>query len=472
MPVSSTSYLRTFIQKVNKTEVTVPDYAVLFYYDKIKNWNSTYSGVLNKDYYISLSIKTNNFNSTSPVDWPLVYCVDNYNIDSAVGIYSSANLSISSFIGTGTLLDTAGGHNPTAAGFQTQTTLGFGFNNGDTASSNSADVYYMLTNAQGGHLHEVAGTDIANTVLNIKNLSANGILMPQNVANLETIGIPQATVNMLLKDPTIKTGTTILTFLPKNIIVLGNNLPSNFYSRIDPLYTTTQSVNNIPLRNNDILSNTYYLSCYSDASGSYFNTSTNFTLSSNNAPLHDHSVASTSSTGGSGRTTSGYASAAAGSSTSASRKSNRTGQTASLFGLSGRHNHPVTYNVSAYIKGKKLKAYFTNNDKTPIANGVILGYCPSAAYGYTGTSYATNLPPHWHVCDGNNGTPDLRGFYIGANFNDSDHNVNITILENKMKINSITVAANGAHSHGVIGAVNTPGPVGSPKILEVIYLNL
>ena len=32
-----------------------------------------------------------------------------------------------------------------------------------------------------------------------------------------------------------------------------------------------------------------------------------------------------------------------------------------------------------------------------------------------------------------------------------------------MKINNITVAANGAHSHGVVGAVNAVGPAGTAK---------
>ena len=96
-----------------------------------------------------------------------------------------------------------------------------------------------------------------------------------------------------------------------------------------------------------------------------------------------------------------------------------------------------------------MKAWVTTSDDTPIANGVIIGYSIGRNTLYPGTySNSQVLPVNWHFCDGNNGTPDLRGYFIYANF-DASNTCHNTVLysSNTMTIGSISMAANGNHSH-------------------------
>ena len=55
---------------------------------------------------------------------------------------------------------------------------------------------------------------------------------------------------------------------------------------------------------------------------------------------------------------------------------------------------------------------------------------------------------NWHFCDGQTGTPDLRGYYLYANFDtaNSYHDV-VYKSANTIRIDTITTAANGNHSH-------------------------
>jgi hypothetical protein len=58
------------------------------------------------------------------------------------------------------------------------------------------------------------------------------------------------------------------------------------------------------------------------------------------------------------------------------------------------------------------------------------------------------LPVNWHFCDGTKGTPDLRGYFIYANFDTSNtyHDV-VYNSSNTLVISDITMEANGNHSH-------------------------
>jgi len=447
------SNFRSFTQKEVRSVPTVPDFALLFYYGKTNQWSNTYSGNLDTDYYIRLTKKTNFFGGSTNVDWPVARCVDDFTIDSSVGMYYPGDVADpASFSNTATLLDFAGGHTPLATNFQSQPTNSFAIVAGDIAANtdryavSNADgsttlypaTFQMLNGPHTGHQHLVEGSLFANAISSFVNLSTT------SSGNVETLGIPQVTVSMLLKDPTITNQNKILTFFPKNIIVYGQDLPANNYSRTDPYWSnSSNTVNQNPTRTPDDLSNTYFVSCYkNDPIGAQFKPVKSFSLTSNNCPNHDHISYPPTNL----------------------RRSTKLGQTASIFGSGGAHSHSVKYLVNAYLQGKKLKAYFTTQDKTLIANGVIIGYSPSTSFGYSGPpSYSTNLPPHWHVCDGNNGTPDLRGYYVGANFNDDDHDVDISIQNDTMQINSITVAANGVHSHASPGQTNITGQIGSPK---------
>lgn len=130
-------------------------------------------------------------------------------------------------------------------------------------------------------------------------------------------------------------------------------------------------------------------------------------------------------------------------------KSDKANQTAYAIKEAGAHSHQVTYTANVALRSKILKAWVTTQDQTPIANGIIIGYSIGKSSLYEGLSAnSKGLPVGWYFCDGNNGTPDLRGYYIYANFDTSNtyHNV-VYNTSNSMVITSISMAANGNHSH-------------------------
>ena len=124
-------------------------------------------------------------------------------------------------------------------------------------------------------------------------------------------------------------------------------------------------------------------------------------------------------------------------------KSDKTGQTGYAVKEAGAHSHQVTYTANVALRSKILKAWITTQDQTPIANGIIIGYSIGKGSLYQGLSAnSKGLPVGWYFCDGNNGTPDLRGYYIYANFDTSNtyHNV-VYNTSNSMMISSISMAA-------------------------------
>jgi hypothetical protein len=452
MPLSSIVFERSpaLKDKVGSTG-QVPDYAVLFFYGKLSAWVNTSSGTLNHDYYSSLTNKTNNFQlagaTPSPiVNWPIVGCAADYSTAITSSGYLNQTVDTGLF-NYGTLLDVAGAHNPTTVNFRSAgVPLAFAFNTGDVSSTVASDTYIAQTGPHYGHQHYTEGSDLIKALNNMTNASGS--------VPTESFGLPQLAVEAVVKDPTILNKSTVLGWLPKNVIVFGQDLPANsvtgdqlYYSRTDTFQTGSLSFNNHPTRGNDNLSNSYYITCYSAPYGTFFNPTSNVVITSNTYPDHTHNVVPVVN----------------------SKKSTKTGQKASIETAAGAHNHPVTYNLTSYLPTKKLKAWLTQNDKTPIANGVIIGYAPATFLGFNyqdpTASVQSLLPAGWFVCDGNNGTPDLRNFYIGANFNDSDHDVDITNYSNagNMLINSINVTANGAHSHVSAGNLNIVGPTGTPK---------
>lgn len=64
------------------------------------------------------------------------------------------------------------------------------------------------------------------------------------------------------------------------------------------------------------------------------------------------------------------------------------------------HGGSATVTYSANPRRKKMAAYMATSD-APIQAGCVIGFDPSET-----------LPPGWSVCDGTNGTVDLRGFFI------------------------------------------------------------
>ena len=81
----------------------------------------------------------------------------------------------------------------------------------------------------------------------------------------------------------------------------------------------------------------------------------------------------------------------------------------------------------------------------------------------------TSLPYGWALCDGSNGTPDLRGrFIVGYNPNDTDYNAIgrtggaklVTLTTSQMPAHShggtLTTSSNGNHGHSVKMAYKGP----------------
>lgn len=68
----------------------------------------------------------------------------------------------------------------------------------------------------------------------------------------------------------------------------------------------------------------------------------------------------------------------------------------------GPHNHDGTVSgtYTANVRRRRMVAYMASID-SPIQPGCVIGFDPSEI-----------LPPGWSVCDGTNGTVDLRGYFI------------------------------------------------------------
>jgi hypothetical protein len=298
-------------------------------------------------------------------------------------------------------------HNPTTLG---RTTIynALGYKTGDVAS---ATEYYIEQSNSYIHSHFV--NNIATGVRSV----VYGVPDDNNIVS----GIDAIAVDPILRDPrltTVFTGynDTKLSFFPKNIIVFGNSLPSG-YTRYDMdhgVNTANGKVLPIIAKEENVgvlgISNTI-----------------SFTIPTNTVLNHNHNVFPAFRT----------------------YKSNKFNQTAYKISEAGAHSHQVTYSANVTLRSKILKAWVTTQDQTPIANGVIIGYSIGKGTLYEGLSAnSKGLPFGWVFCDGNNGTPDLRGYYIYANFDTSNtyHDV-VYNSANTMTIYSIDIAANGNHSH-------------------------
>ena len=457
MPLSSALFSRSPALKDKVGSVQIPEFAVLFYYGQDKDWVATPSGTLNKDYYTSIINKSNYFNTLvslgdtphKNISYPIFTSSSDYtNISTSTSyVQQSVDSSISLY---GTQFDIAGSHNPTTVNFRTSPApLAFAAaSTGDTLSTVKTDTYYKHNDpGLSAHQHYTTGDSLYASIVKKTNNPTS-----------ESYGIPQIAVNAVFKDPSLASKPTVLGWLPANIIVFGADLPANnadgterYFSRNDSINIGNKSFNN-RINSSSIDNNTYYISCYAASYGSFFNPNTNFTITTDSTGLHSHYKYTKPTI---------Y------------QKSTKTGQKGSVLTDAGLHSHDVTYNTTTYVRGKKLKAWITQSPKTPIANGVIIGYCPSPGLGFNivdpNATVQSTLPAGWVVCDGTNGTPDLRNYYVGANFNDSDHDVDITNYTtvpypttSNTLINSIVMQANGKHSHVTTSNYNITGPTGTP----------
>lgn len=417
----------------------VPFYSVLFYYGNDVDFNETPSGTLDFDYYR----KYREIYYPSALFYrpdgsfdrlrsnPLIACVNaDSNWKTTTGL---CNSPVTSLPNTGATLFDTNTHNP-ASLLRTTVYKSLGFATGDTLGGVTAGTYIEQ---KGDHTHTHSTNNIANGLRNI----AFGELNDSSTFQ----GIDAIAVDPIIRDPRLTTTSpgyndTKLRFFPKNVIVFGNNLPSPYYTRNDSTHTSTANGKILPILAKD-----------SDVGVLGISNTLTFTISSNSAPSHNHNTIPVVNR----------------------RKSNRTNQTAYRLLEAGVHNHRTTYIANVALRSKILKAWITADDQTPIANGVIIGYSIGTNTLYDGPeSNSSTLPVNWHFCDGNNGTPDLRGYYIYANFNTSNNAHNVVYNNsNTMLITSIDIEANGNHSHlgpltGIEISTGTATDIGSHTLEE------
>lgn len=418
MPIAKTGLMRTDGQSYAPqlgSNTFVPFYAVLFYYGNDADFNNTPSGTLDYDYYRKYreiyypaapyyrqdgtydALKSN----------PLISCVsEDNNWKNTTGLCTSP---ITNLPNTGATLFDTNTHNPSTLQ-RTTVYNALGYRSGDTFATLGTTTYIEQ---KGDHTHTHSTNNIANGLRSIAFGETD------DEGNYK--GIDAIAVDPIIRDPRLSTNRpgmndSKLRFFPKNVIVFGNNLPTDYYTRNDNTHTSSASGKILPIIAKD-----------SDVGVLGISNTLTFTISSNSAPSHNHNTIPVTNR----------------------RKSNKTNQTAYRLVEAGVHNHRTTYTANVALRSKILRAWITTSDQTPISNGVIIAYSIGTNTLYEGPeSNSYTLPVNWHFCDGTNGTPDLRGYYIYANFNTSNvlHD-SVYNSSNTMIITSIDIEANGNHSH-------------------------
>ena len=423
MPASASLFRsKASIQTPINTEVPVPLYAVLLWHANDGSWDATsrengsFDGAFTPQYYRRLDSISRfpTYPDASQVSYPLIRCVaDDADWKNLTGKLHSADVNFDSSLAT--LLETAGGHNP-ATMLRTKTYVSSGYQNGDVVNTNNL-TYRLKKSPHAGHSHFV--DNVRKSILSINY--GNKDLIGSNLTNpYLSKGIQTLQVDLLIRDPKLSGGTNNVNWLPKNVIVFGTTLPAPYYTRTDTISTTTKSANgrkylpllakhpHVGVEGDDMNEEIMNVFALSSISGEH---------SHEASPATDLQI------------------------------SNKTNQTGYRYNNAGNHAHVVEYVIETYIKSKFLKAWVTTEDKTPIADGTILLYAIGPGTGYDGPGDDSSLlPPNWHFCDGNNGTPDLRDYYVMANFEDNDHNV-VNNENNTATIYSVLALANGQHTH-------------------------
>ena len=436
MPVTNISLLRSFSEEnppnppPSTEPAYVPPYAVLFYYKGIDFWNTdnniANNGNINVDYYRRYYISDpkslgsnfyyydTNGNKLELNSFPVIKCIDT-NTDWKDTLGKLEYPTTSMLPNAATLLENGGGHNPLSM-LRTEVKPIPGFRTGDT--QDSVKTYIDRSTPHGGHIHFIRGIqqNLLSTVFGrFLEVSFKGT----SLANTSTSnGFLCYEIDTIIRDPKLSKKDEKLRYLPKNMIVFGDDLPSQYYTRTHPDVgnTYTQTIINdssaIPLL-------AKYKPNYVDGLELLSNM-----ITSNASGSHTHSIA-----------------------TSVKKLSTVTGQTSFNFVDSGLHTHQVYYNYAVDLKAKTLKTWITQSANTPIANGVIIAYSNGVESGYSGNiTDSTILPPYWHFCNGDNGTPDLRDYYVCANFSSSDHDVEINPSSTATLLN-INVQLAGKHTH-------------------------
>ena len=329
-----------------------------------------------------------------------------------------------------------------------------------------SDQLYTIHNAaHSGHQHFVSGKDI-NKKIEGQLIATDGYRddadkIALGLHDWKTLGKNVLPVVPIIRDPKIDGYSKKLTYLPKDILVFAENLnndpsvnvvtrdaatliipPEGDYTREDynhSIETTTgyatthinpedetEKFASVPI---------YLVTSYRDSGVLIPATDNTFNIvvSSNGSGLHTH----------------------AGDQTDYKSTQENYG---SVLGPSGYHTHDVTYTMSVNLKSKWLNGWVTLKDETPIANGIIIGFSPIGAPSNRSITDSSDwLPPYWHFCDGDNGTPDLRGYAIAVNMYESQNSVHDTVISSSQNLTVEKISV--GESSGEVEAPIT-GPTG------------
>jgi len=412
--------LRTSGQNYSSKEgTTLPFYSVLFHVGARAAWDTTLYGNLDSDLFRSYVEVTAPFAQYRVADGsvdpsiggnPVIRCISSdLNWKANTGECFAATTTMPDTAGT--LFNLGGTHTPKTIPRSNIYPM-HGFAPGDVLSGSASDTYYDQNGAHAGHIHRVE--NIQPTLLSLPW----GELPPSISAATSTddyIGIKSSRIQLILRDPKLGLKDQRVTTLPKNIMVFsGQDLPNTHYTREDSRRDSASGLD-LPLMSMSVALN-----------GIIGPEKLTITGSSNNAPGHTHAQTITQK-----------------------RLSNKSDVAYISTLTAGGHSHEVTYESTVNLKSKTLKAWFTDTDEAPIANGVIVAYSIGATSGYSeALDGPDTLPPNWHFCDGTNGTPDLRGYYIIANIdNGSTHDVENNGAGSTLAVSTITMQAAGNHAH-------------------------
>lgn len=415
MPLGNLGRLRSDGQtNAFKEDVHIPLYTVLFYYGKDNEFtngelNFNYYRNYQEIYYPNITLyNTDGSPSITKCD-PLISSISSdADWNTNTGFCFAA---VTSLPNTGATLFTADSHSPSTL---VRTKIYDALGNKSISGGGGANAPYY-TEQKGTYSHTHTANNIALNLRAVQYGRYDGFAG-------NTAGINAIAVKPILRDPQLVTDLNEvynekkLTYLPKNVIVFGENLPANNYTRDDLFHGNTATGHVLPL-----------IAKADNVGALNIANTLTFTISSSTVLNHNHD----------------------GIVPVQKRKSTRNNQTGYAIKEAGLHSHTVSYTSDVTIRSKILKAWITTQNNTLIANGVILGYSIGQNSLYKGIySNSQVLPVNWHFCDGNNGTPDLRGYFIYANFN-SSNNCHDTVYNssNTITINSITMSANGNHSH-------------------------
>jgi hypothetical protein len=460
---------------------SLPDYSILFWH-RISDWNASNLATHGVD-PSSTSVTTANpkvfsqyqLGAASAPEIPSYYspnkktlqninyvvrCVsDANNWPSLCDLRYDANTNMSE--NQSTLLFTGGAHSYNLVGRNMIPPLMNDYKPNSTSTTTNVSIK-SYTYPHEGHTHTVK--NLYKSLIDINSGSSNylkqsnGSYIPQSFGSFF--------VDPIIKDP--KLSMKIITYIPKDIIVMyyGNStLPSGYYNPYDisansyfdqsangyalPItFSQTKSnldPNKIGAMNINILKNISEKTSSSIVDNKFAN-NINFQNYSDYSGYHDHKNDNIVK----------YASS------STARKFDvipeSMGATKLLSNIRSptgpdtiSHTHNVTYTCNMQLKSNRLKAFLSTNPYSPIVNGLIIGYSIGKYSGFTGpnSSGKNTLPKGWYFCDGQNGTPDLRGRYPFLNFTQDD--VTNGVFENsssKITITNIDVETiNWQHGH-------------------------